>query len=122
LRREVEQMVACGMSEDDAARGIGCSTPTLQKYFSEELMTGRAKRRREIISMLFRAARAGNVSAQRKLHDMTSEAAAAEQFFAKPKPVSEPKAEPTSKPTARERAQVESEKAGDGNEWGHLVH
>lgn len=75
LKREVEEMTSCGMSEDDIARAIGCSTPTLRVHFQEELLTGRSKRRREVIKLLFKSARGGNVTAQKKLEDMTAMAA-----------------------------------------------
>jgi hypothetical protein len=77
MRREVEQMVAVGMSEDDVARAIGCATPTLAKHFAEELATGRAKKRAEVIKLLFKTARKGNVSAQKKLEAMTGAGAGA---------------------------------------------
>lgn len=71
LRRKVEQARAIGMSQDEIAMAVGCSTNTLLKYFMAELQTGHAKRRFEVADMLFREARGGNVSAMRKLFDET---------------------------------------------------
>lgn len=71
LQRKVEELVSCGMSQDDVARVIGCSIPTLEKHFPDELKTGRARKRAEVIALLFKSARSGNVSAQKKLEDMT---------------------------------------------------
>jgi hypothetical protein len=64
-------MIACGESHETIARAIGCSDETLRKHFAEQLATGAATKRREVIAMLFASAKAGNVSAQRKLADMT---------------------------------------------------
>lgn len=78
MRRRVEELVSCGVSQDDCARAIGISTPTLVKHFEEELASGAAKKRAEVISMLYKAAKKGNVSAQRTLEGMTRAAAADE--------------------------------------------
>lgn len=77
LRRKVERLISCGMSQDDVARAIECSTPTLQKHFPEELRTGAAKQRAEAIELLWKNAKAGNVSAQKHLEAMTRAGAAA---------------------------------------------
>lgn len=91
-RREVEEMIACGMSEDDVARAVGIATETLRKHFVEELATAKAKRRGEVIKLLFRNARKGNVSAQKHLEAMTSLAGTA-------RPAE--RIAPTDKPAAR---------------------
>ncbi len=85
LRREVEEMTSCGMAEDNIARAIGCSTPTLRTYFAEELLIGRDTRRREVIKLLFKSARSGNVSAQKKLEDMTALTATVRPAYVEPK-------------------------------------
>ncbi|MCP4385714.1 MAG: hypothetical protein GY798_30615 [Hyphomicrobiales bacterium] len=43
------------------------STPTLVKRFPEEVANGVAGKRAEVIGLLYKSARAGYVSAQRKL-------------------------------------------------------
>lgn len=78
LRQKVAECAAVGMSQDDIARAIGCSTPTLVKHFEEELTTGAAVKRAEVVGLLFKAARKGNVAAQKAL-DAKSQAAAAAQ-------------------------------------------
>lgn len=78
LRRQVAELISCGMSQDEVARAIGCSTPTLVKHFPDELATGAARKRAEVIGLLYRNARAGNVSAQKQLETMTRAGAAAE--------------------------------------------
>lgn len=77
-RRKVEELVSCGVSQEDCARAIGISKPTLVKHFEEELSSGAAKKRAEVISMLYKAAKKGNVSAQRTLEGMTRAATADE--------------------------------------------
>lgn len=77
-RRKVEELVSCGMSQDDVARALGISRPTLAKHFEDELSNGTAKKRAEIIGMLYKAAKRGNVTAQRKLEEMSRVAGAAE--------------------------------------------
>lgn len=91
LRRKVEELVSCGMSKDECARAIGCSTPTLEKYFEDELANGVAKKRAEVIGMLYRAAKKGNVTAQKKLEEMIRVAGAAEAVGNRTRPVREQK-------------------------------
>jgi hypothetical protein len=91
LRRKVEELVSCGMSKDECARAIGCSTPTLEKHFEDELANGVAKKRAEVIGMLYRAAKKGNVTAQKKLEEMSRIAGAAEAVDARSKPVKGPR-------------------------------
>lgn len=78
LRQKVAECASVGMSQDDIARAIGCSTPTLVKHFEEELTTGAAVKRAEVIGMLFKAARKGNVTAQKALDAKAQVAAAAQ--------------------------------------------
>src|SRR5688572_21509988 len=77
LQRQVEELVSCGMTEADIAGAIGCSRPSLRTHFRDQLKTGRAKRRAEVVRLLFASARKGNVSAQKKLVDITGIAATA---------------------------------------------
>lgn len=78
LKRKVSECAAVGMSQDDIARAIGCSTPTLVKHFDEELTTGAAIKRAEVTAMLFKSARKGNVAAQKHLEAKATVAAAAQ--------------------------------------------
>ncbi len=108
MRRAVEQMAAVGERHETIARAIGISGVTLSKYFAGELVDGRSKRRREVVDLLFKSARSGNVSAQKKLEEMTGATA--------PTPRTEPKL------GKKERANAEAENAGEGTEWAHLIH
>jgi hypothetical protein len=78
MRRTVEEMRYCGESEDTIARALKISTRTLRKHFVEELADGHANRSREVLGLLFKSARSGNVSAQKKLEEMGRAAGAAE--------------------------------------------
>lgn len=115
LRRRVQELVACGMSQDDVARAIGCTTPTLQKHFAEELQTGAAKKRAEALGLLWKSARSGNVAAQKKLEELTKVAAAEAAFdsLRDPAPAKAPKL------GKKEQAAEEAKGAGGpGSEWG----
>lgn len=70
-RQQVEQLVSVGTTEEDIATFLRIAIMTLRTNFSEELRFGRMKRRAEVVDLLFTSARAGNVSAQKKLEDMT---------------------------------------------------
>lgn len=89
--KRVEEMISCGMSEPEISHVIGCSVPTLRKHFADHLMHGRARRRAEVIELLYKTARKGNVSAQKQLEDMTAVAASLRPSMADvaevPKPV-----------------------------------
>jgi hypothetical protein len=109
MRRAVEQMAAVGERHETIARAIGISGVTLAKYFAGELLDGRSKRRREVVDLLFRSARSGNVSAQKKLEEMTGATPAVPQSDAP-------------KIGKKERANVEAENAAEGTSWDQLIH
>jgi AraC-like DNA-binding protein len=115
LVRKVEELIGCGLSEDDTARAIGCSTETLRKHFAENIRTARAKKRAEAIQLLWKSARAGNVAAQKKLEEMTGRAVAEEAVLGdRPQ-----KAEKRGK---KEQAAANAETAGVGTSWGDDLH
>lgn len=68
LRRIVEECASANMSIRNIARSIGISWKTLELYYEEELLTGKARKQQEAIALLYRSARQGNVSAQRKIY------------------------------------------------------
>jgi hypothetical protein len=111
MRRKVSELIACGMSQDDIARAIGCSAPTLSVHFAEELATGRAARRAEVIGLLFRQARRGNVTAQKALEHLTGIA-----------PPGSPSPPPVRKTGKKEQAEIEAGTAAEGTEWAKLIH
>lgn len=71
-RRTVEEMRSCGESVASIARALDIDEDTLLKHFEQELAHGQSRRRREVIELLYRNARRGNVSAQKRLEQMTS--------------------------------------------------
>ena len=105
LRKKVEQLVACGMSQEDIARVVGCSKPTLAKHFPDELDTGAAKKRAEVIALLFKKAAQGNVAAIKKLLEMNAPPAA-------------PGAPAQGKVGKKEAADIAAATAGQDSAWG----
>ncbi|EFG6100970.1 hypothetical protein BMP26_005299, partial [Escherichia coli] len=79
-RRVVEQMVSVGDSKEMVARAIGIDVDTLDKHFPEELLNGAAKKRREVLDMLYKGAKKGNASLIKKLEEMTRIVGAAADF------------------------------------------
>ncbi|UIK05016.1 hypothetical protein [Neorhizobium galegae] len=77
-RQMVEQMKFCGESDNTIARALGIDPDTMRKHFGDELADGHAQRRKEVIGMLFGAARGGNVAAIKKLEEMGRAAGAQE--------------------------------------------
>lgn len=116
-RRQVGELLACSMSKKDIARVLGIHEETLEKHFGEELATGAAKRRAEVIGLLFKNARAGNVSAQKKLEEMSGQAVAAASFD-QPE-AGRRAAPPAAKPKGKKEAAAEAAlTAGQGSDWG----
>jgi len=76
-RQTVEQMKFCGESDNTIARALSIDPDTLRKHFVDELADGHAQRRKEVIGLLFKSARDGNVAAQKKLEEMGRLAGAA---------------------------------------------
>lgn len=77
-RKRVEEMKFCGESDNVIARALGIDPDTLRKHFADELETGHAQRRSEVIGLMFDAARKGNVSAMKRLDEMGRAAGASE--------------------------------------------
>lgn len=77
-RQIVEQMKFCGESDNVIARALQIDPDTLRKHFPDELQDGHAQRRKEVIGLLFRSARDGNVSAIKRLEEIGRAAGAAE--------------------------------------------
>lgn len=112
LRRTVEQMVALGESQETIARALACDPDTLRKHFPEELAKGAAIRRREAIDLLFKSARKGNVSAIKRVEELTRAGAAAESIDQAARPAKELAL------GKKERAAIAATTAGAGTEWG----
>ena len=61
-RRQVEILAEIGLPHEMISRVIGCSKPTLRKYFREELDLGDAKATVKVAETLFNKAINGNVA------------------------------------------------------------
>jgi hypothetical protein len=109
-RRSVERMVAVGESHAVIASALDISQVELRRHFAVELATGRARRRREIIDLMFRAARKGNTAAQRRLEEMTAITPAAPEPKAK-EPVLGKK----------EQAELDALTADEGTSWASIL-
>src|SRR5262245_26562673 len=113
-RRTVEELRSCGESADSIARALRIDVETLRKHFADELAHGHSRRRLEVVGMLFKSARGGNVSAQKHLEHMTA-AAGAEAGFIAP----EDAPAKVAKLGKKEQAQEAASTAGTGTEWGN---
>ena len=102
-RRSVEQMVSVGESHLTIARALGIDDDTLRKHFRTELDFGLAKRRQEAVEILFKAARKGNVSAAKRIEEMTRIAGAAAAIEVRAEPAT-PKPETIGKKAATKAA------------------
>jgi len=76
-RQTVEELKFVGESDNTIARALGIDPDTLRKHFAGELADGHSQRRKEVIGLLFKSARDGNVAAQKKLEEMGKAAGAA---------------------------------------------
>jgi hypothetical protein len=71
-RITVERMKFCGESDATIARALRVDVGTLRKHFVDELENGYAHRRKEVIDLMFEAARQGNASMMRRLEEIGS--------------------------------------------------
>ncbi|WP_109658762.1 hypothetical protein [Mesorhizobium loti] len=122
IRRTVEEMRSCGESEATIARSLGIDADTLRKHCADELDNGFSHRRREVIGLLYKSARSGNVTAQKRLEEMTRLAGAAVEFEEKSKQPGATEAPVApSRATKRGKKEVQRDEAfsaGTNSEWG----
>jgi predicted transcriptional regulator len=111
-RDQVEMMVAVGASVTDIAISLQVTRPTLRKHCRVELAAGRMKKRGELVVMLWESARSGNVSAQKKLIDMTDRAAAEAAFVP-----AEAEGMKVPRLGKKEEAALAAQTAGQGTDW-----
>lgn len=118
-RLSVEQMVSCGVSQDTIARALDINRETLAKHFKDELETGGARRRQEIVDLMYAQARKGNVTAIKRLEEMTQPVEAGASFEKRGEaPALEEKPVKPPKLGKKEQAAVTAGTAGAGTEWG----
>lgn len=118
-RALVELLMASGCTNESIAARLQISIPTFCLAYAPEIEAGRAKGRVKIVEMLIKSARGGNVSAQKKLEEMsrTADAAALAEVTADPVATA-PAARPVGKKeqAAAEAADVQKSPTPD---WGN---
>lgn len=113
MRRKVAIAAGGGMSETEIATALGIARGTLRKHFKEELKAGALSKRLEVLDAMHKAAKKGNVSAQR---------AYLSTVMAMNEPAPAPKAKPAApKKGKKEQAQEEAASATMGTEWDDLL-
>lgn len=68
---QVEQLLSAGMTHADIARVVGCKIGQFRRIYAEQIATGAAKKRAEVVELLYASARDGNVSALKALEALT---------------------------------------------------
>lgn len=123
-RRQVSIGAAGGLAHDDIALALGISRGTLLKHFDAELSTAAARRRLSWIEAMDKAARKGNVAAQKALLATTPTISVpglpAEPKAPAVKAAAQPAAVKQPKLGKKEEAQVQAS-APAGNEWDALL-
>ncbi|MBR2689180.1 MAG: hypothetical protein IKE42_15110 [Aquamicrobium sp.] len=120
-RRTVEQMVSCGDSKRMIARALKIDEDTLGKHFLEELENGAARKRREVLDMLYKGAKKGNATLIKRLEEMTRISGAKENFDQpeKPRGKAAAPAQPRAPKLGKKEIQREAAMAaGQNSEWG----
>ena len=82
IREQVELFLACGMTHDQISAALAIDSATFKKHFTSEIETGRGRARARILGMLVTSAQGGNVSAQKRLEEMSRLATPAPSFEA----------------------------------------
>lgn len=117
LREKVSIWRAGGMSKDDIALALDIDVKTLTKHFSHELDVVSARKKADVLESQFRAARRGNVAAQRAFLASAGLAPTAA-------PRTAPKAEATPKEAALGKKETRARNAkiaSEGTSWDELV-
>jgi hypothetical protein len=115
--RKAEEMIAGGMSEPQVAVVFGISERSARRHFRSAFSDGLAKKRAEVINLLWGAARSGNVTAMKALEVITGKADAVAVWTGpRPEPVVR-----TPKLGKKEQQQLDAEDvvAGTDPDWGN---
>lgn len=103
-RERVKLLKADGWSNERIAAQIGIAHDTLAAAFKSEIEFGADAKRIELIEAMERAAKKGNASAGKWLHDRFAAAGAAQQLVNRERPAEGPKAEKLGKREERQQA------------------
>jgi hypothetical protein len=112
MRSMVAAAAGGGMSHEDIALALGIARNTLEKHFEAELSVGAFKKRMEVLAAMVRAAKAGNVAAQKAYLQL------------QPKPAAPPlqAPAPAAKPAGKkQQADADAKTAAVGTEWADLL-
>lgn len=111
-RRAVAISAGAGMSHEEMAIALKISRNTLEKHFQSELSEGAYQKRMEVVSAMHKAAKAGNVAAQKAYMALTPRLSA---------PPASPPA-PEEKPLGKkEQADADAKTAALGSDWEMLL-
>ncbi|MDP9991980.1 hypothetical protein J2W28_001008 [Variovorax boronicumulans] len=114
-RRQVAIGAAGGMAHEEIAQALGIARNTLEKHFAIELSTGAHKRRLDWLVAMDKAARGGNVAAQKALLSTSPTP------LAPPMPEAPTAAEKAPKLGKKEQANADAVGAQAGTEWNDLL-
>ena len=109
-------MVSLGEGKEGIARALGIKTETLVKHYADNLDNGAVRRLKEVGSLLYKAARKGNVTAQKFLATQAAMIAAGIVATGVTAPV--PRLKPLGKKEEAEQAAIT---AGEDTGWGDLL-
>lgn len=121
-RQKVEVLIAGRMSHDDIARVLGITPPTLRKHFKDELATGLAKKRAEVLVALHTSALAGNASAQKSMLALTGVAQSANPPKDRVVPAGEAPQPANTRLGKKEQQALAAQTAGQGTDWDGLLN
>lgn len=107
----VAMAAGAGVPHENIAQGMDIARGTLEKHFAQELHAGACKKRLEIVSAMFTAAKKGNVAAQKAY-------LATPPTPSTPPPAKEPKAPVRGK---KEQQQDDAAGAAVGTDWNELL-
>lgn len=114
-RKTVLAMTGYGIPQDDIAQVIGISPHTLREHYRKELDTGTVIANSKVAENLFKIALGSGREAVTACIFWLKTRAGWSEYA--PAPTKEPP--PLGK---KEQAALDALSAGDGNEWGTLVH
>ena len=124
MRETVMRMVAVNESHRDIALAIGCNSSTLALRFKDELDTGRAVKRAQLVNAVFAKALEGNAGMLKLAIDITSIPNGPDKPYQIPdaKPAAaEPPAPKPEKIGKKEQQLLDARNPDTGNRMGELM-
>jgi len=119
MRRTVSIAAAGGMAHDDIALALGIARGTLLKHFEKELSIGALQRRVEVLQAMHKAAKGGNVAAQKAFMSLEPRTTVPTTPPAEAPDKGDPKKPAVGK---KEQAQLDATTAGKDTEWESLLN